>query len=232
MKYLLFVVNLIFVFAGVALVFAGQFVKIQIDQYYDFLGNVYIGPGVLLVAVGVFIFFSAFLGCYGAYKENYCFIQTYAVCLGAIFVLEVSGGVAGIFLRERVENNVEHVLKNSVKNYGKVGHGVLTGTWDKVQKEFECCGVHNFSDWIVVDPYAPPNSCCKDGVSAEDCDARSYKNTEAINTGGCSETFKNYLSNEVAVIAGVSIGLASGQFVAILLACSLARAIRKGHEPK
>lgn len=27
--------------------------------------------------------------------------------------------------------------------------------WDQTQTQFSCCGVHNYTDWVV-----PPDSCC------------------------------------------------------------------------
>ncbi|RUS87841.1 hypothetical protein EGW08_004374 [Elysia chlorotica] len=228
-KYLLFLFNLMFVLAGVALIAAGAYVKVKLDQYYDFFGNDYMGPGILLIVVGVFIFFLAFFGCCGAYKENYCLTMTFAVCLGIIFILEISGGIAGFVLREDIEDEVESVLAEALKNYGKKDHEGVTSAWDKLQNEFDCCGVQNYTNWMVVLP-KPPISCCKDSATDNQCAQRSYNDTSAINKDGCSETFENYLKNKVAIVGGVGIGLAFVQVVGILFACCLARAIRKEYE--
>ncbi|GFS02506.1 tetraspanin [Elysia marginata] len=201
-KYLLFLFNLLFVLAGIALIAAGAYVKVKLDQYYDFFGNDYMGPGILLIIVGVFIFFLAFFGCCGAYKENYCLTMTFAVCLGIIFVLEISGGIAGFVLREDIENEVEGVLSDALKNYGKPNHEGVTSAWNKLQNEFDCCGVNNFSDWKAVLPDKMPDSCCKDSASDDACAGRSYNNTAPINK----------------------------DVVGILFACCLARAIRKEYE--
>lgn len=229
-KYLLFLFNLLFVLAGIGLISAGAYVKVKLDQYYDFFGSDYMGPGILLIVVGVFIFFLAFFGCCGAYKENYCLTMTFAVCLGIIFILEISGGIAGFVLREDIENEVEKVLKDAQANYGKADHEGVTGAWDRLQNEFDCCGVESYDDWKNSQPNKPPISCCKDSVSEQECADRSYNNTAPINTEGCSKTFEDYLKNKVAIIGGVGIGLAFVQIVGILFACCLARAIRKEYE--
>ncbi|KAK3760314.1 hypothetical protein RRG08_063071 [Elysia crispata] len=229
-KYLLFLFNLMFVLAGVTLIAAGAYVQAQLKEYYDFFGNDYMGPGILLIIVGVLIFFLAFFGCCGAYKENYCLTMTFAVCLGIIFILEISGGIAGFVLREDIESEVEGVLTEALKNYNETTHTGVFNAWNKLQEQFDCCGVKGFKDWEQVLPNRPPDSCCKDSVSDNDCASRSYSKTSAINTEGCSQTFENYLKNKVAIIGGVGIGLAFVQVVGILFACCLARAIRKEYE--
>ncbi|GFO05594.1 tetraspanin [Plakobranchus ocellatus] len=229
-KYLLFLFNLIFVLAGIGLVAAGAYVKIKLDQYYDFFGNDYMGPGILLIVVGVFIFILAFFGCCGAYKENYCLTMTFAVFLGIIFILEISGGIAAFVLRDDIESEIEQVLSDAQKNYNTTGHDGVTSAWDKLQEEFDCCGVQNFSDWKSVLPNKPPASCCKEDVTDDQCSGRSYTNTVPIYTEGCRASFEKYLKDKVAIIGGVGIGLAFVQVVGILFACCLARAIRKEYE--
>ena len=50
--------------------------NVKMDEYYDFFGKDYLGPGILIIVVGVLIFLIAFFGCCGAYKENYCLTMT------------------------------------------------------------------------------------------------------------------------------------------------------------
>ena len=62
----------LFQIAAIALIAVGAYVQVKLVDYYDFFGNQYTGPGILMIVVGVFIFFIAFFGCMGAMKENYC----------------------------------------------------------------------------------------------------------------------------------------------------------------
>lgn len=69
--------------------------KVKLDEYYDFFGNTYIGPGILIIIVGVVVLFLAFFGCCGAYKENYCLTMTVSILLylfvfkGATFFMQM-----------------------------------------------------------------------------------------------------------------------------------------------
>lgn len=226
-KLLLFVFNLIFVIAGIGLIATGAYVNIKMNEYYDFFGNDYLGPGILVIVVGVLIFLVAFFGCCGAYKENYCLVMTFAVTLTIIFILEIAGGIAGFVLRGKIEDDVSNVLKDAMKNYGQADHDGVTKAWDKLQEEFTCCGVDNYTDWTNATSTlaSPPISCCK--ASNANC---TTTDTNQIFTEGCKRSFQDFLKDKVAIIGGVGIGLAFVQLVGIMFACCLGRAIRKEYE--
>lgn len=227
-KVLLFVFNLLFVIAGIALIATGAYVNLKMDEYYDFFGKDYLGPGILIITVGVLIFLIAFFGCCGAMKENYCLVMTFAVSLTLIFILELAGGIAGFVMREKIEDEVTDVLSKAMKNYGEAGHDGVTSTWNKLQQEFDCCGVKDYKDWETTgNQTSPPASCCK--VST-DCTLSGFNDTSKIYTDSCSEKLEDWLKSKIAIIGGVGIGLAFVQVVGVMFACCLARAIRKEYE--
>nr|KAG5709438.1 hypothetical protein BaRGS_023120 [Batillaria attramentaria] len=86
--------------AAIALIAVGAYVQVKLVDYYDFFGNSYSGPGILLIVVGVLIFIIAFFGCMGALKENYCLTMTFAVLLGIIFIMMIAGGIAAYVLQD------------------------------------------------------------------------------------------------------------------------------------
>lgn len=225
-KVLLFLFNLIFVVAGIGLIATGAYVNIKMDEYYDFFGSDYLGPGILLIVVGVMIFLIAFFGCCGAMKENHCLTMTFAVCLSLIFILEIAGGIAGFVLRDQIEDEVKHVLTDAMKNYNKPGHDGVTETWNKLQEEFDCCGVSNYTEWkqpSMGNQTVVPDSCCKKTGCVTSVVANIY-------TDSCSVKLEDWLKSKVAIIGGVGIGLAFVQVVGIMFACCLARAIKKEYE--
>uniref|UniRef100_A0A2C9KTG3 Tetraspanin n=1 Tax=Biomphalaria glabrata TaxID=6526 RepID=A0A2C9KTG3_BIOGL len=225
-KYLLFVFNLIFVIAGIGLIAAGAYVKVKLDQYYDFFGSDYVGPGILLIIVGVIIFLLAFFGCCGAIKENYCLTMTFAVFLGIIFVLEIAAGIAGFVLRDDIDREIDDILTKTLPKYNNSSG--IRKTWDSLQDEFHCCGPDNYTQWKSMGIFSGgnlPASCCKDSKLA--C---STNDTSNIYNEGCVSKFEDWLKDKVAIIGGVGIGLAFVQVVGILFACCLARAIKKEYE--
>lgn len=226
-KFLLFAFNLIFVIAAIAIIAVGAYVQIKLTEYYDFFGNQYAGPGILLIVVGVFIFIIAFFGCMGAIKENYCLVMTFAVLLALIFILMIAGGIAGFVLRNDIEDKVVDVLKNEVTNYNK--NPGVTDAWNVLQQEFQCCGVTNSSDWKQASDLNTtyPWSCCMD---SEACKTKQNITYDDIYKQACESAFIGWMKDKVAIIGGVGIGLAFVMVVGVLFACCLARAIRKEYE--
>ncbi|BFZ15649.1 hypothetical protein BsWGS_18688 [Bradybaena similaris] len=220
-KYLLFVFNLIFVIAGIGLIASGAYVKVKLEEYNEFFGRDFMGPGILLIIVGVIIFLLAFFGCCGAIKENYCLTLTFAVCLGLVFILEISGGIAGYVMRDEIENTIDSKLNNTLNDYNS--SAAVKNTWDKLQGEFECCGVVNYTDWNDNNIQVP-KSCC---IRINACNTTK---TSDIYNEGCGSKFEHWLQDKVAIIGGVGIGFAFVQIIGILFACCLARAIRKEYE--
>lgn len=227
-KYLLFTFNLIFVIAAIALIAVGAYVQIKLTDYSDFFGNEYTGPGILLIVVGALIFIIAFFGCMGALKENYCLTMSFAILLAVIFILMIAGGIAAYVLRNEIEDEVVTVLTEAEKKYSKSPD--VTQTWDKLQREFSCCGVQSYLEWKELNLTTVfPQSCCK-REDAADCSHESKIPESAIKKTPCEKAFINWLKNKVAIIGGVGIGLAFVMVVGVLFACCLARAIRKEYE--
>jgi CD63 antigen len=52
------------------LIAVGAYVQIALKDYFDLIEGSFSSAAALLIAVGVIIFFIAFFGCCGAYKEN------------------------------------------------------------------------------------------------------------------------------------------------------------------
>jgi len=229
-KYLLFAFNFIFVIAAIALIAVGAYVQIKLVDYYDFFGNEYTGPGILLIVVGVFIFLIAFFGCMGAWKENYCLTMSFAVLLAVVFILMIAGGIAAYVLRNEIEGEVNTVLTDAEKNYNKPDATGVTKTWDKLQREFKCCGVKLPSEWVQFNlTTVYPVSCCKT-ESDPNCPTAGPIDESAVWPTGCEAAFITWMKDKVAIIGGVGIGLAFVMVVGVLFSCCLARAIRKEYE--
>lgn len=215
-KILLFAFNLIFVLAAIGLIAAGAYVQIQLKDYFDLIEGSFSSAAALLIAVGVIIFFIAFFGCCGAMKENYNCVMIFAVLLTIIFILEIAGGIAGFVLKGKVGDTVTKYMGQTMDNNN-------TKVWDEVQKDFQCCGIHNASDW-TDHKRTVPTSCCK-VPSAANCTT-----TGPLYTDGCYDKFSTFIEDKIYIVGAIGIALAFVQIVGILFACCLGRAIRKEYE--
>uniref|UniRef100_A0A3Q0S2F0 Tetraspanin n=1 Tax=Amphilophus citrinellus TaxID=61819 RepID=A0A3Q0S2F0_AMPCI len=79
-KYLLFIFNFIFWICGLALVVLGIVVQVSLHNTYKINDPSASGAPIILIGVGLVIFFISFFGCCGAFKENYCMVTTMKCC--------------------------------------------------------------------------------------------------------------------------------------------------------
>ncbi|XP_055959332.1 CD63 antigen-like [Patella vulgata] len=230
-KFIIFAFNFIFVLVACGLIGLGIYIQVQLSEFFDFFGNQFAGPGIVLIVIGFVIFIVATFGCCGALKENYCCIMTFAVLLGVIFIIQIAAGISGFVLRESMRDQVVVILKGAEHNYGKDGKGGVTKAWDKLQQKFECCGVENYTEWYsLLTPKLVPTSCCVDPKSTECANRTQTLNETEFYTQSCEEGFVGWLDYEIALVGGVGIGLAFVEVVGIILACCLAMAIRKEYK--
>ncbi|XP_037069099.1 CD63 antigen-like isoform X1 [Pollicipes pollicipes] len=228
-KYLIFFFNFIFVISGIALVAMGAVIKGYYDKYLDFLSDDVFSVPVLLIVVGVIIFFVAFMGCCGAIRESYCMTMTFAVLLALIFILELAAGIAAYLLRDEIADTLNKNMNATMQNYGKPDHSGVTKTWDGMQMEFDCCGAANYTDWATTEfgaGRAVPTSCCR-VPSRDDCGAgvldMSYEQADGvIFARGClgsliAEAGRSW--HTYAIVGAVFVAV---EILSILLGCCLA----------
>jgi CD63 antigen len=227
-KYLLFAFNLIFFLAGLGLIIAGALVQTKFNAYFDFFGGQFSAAAILLIVVGAVIFIIGFFGCCGAYKENYCMVMTFAILLGLIFILEIAAGVTAYVLRDKVNSIVLENLTRTQAQYSPDNQGVMD-TWDQAQRDFECCGVRNYTDWSgkgSIPTGGVPESCCLEGAG----DCTSSPGRDNVYQDGCMMKFTAWIEDNIFIIGGVGIGLAFVQIMGIVLAVCLGRSIKKEYE--
>jgi len=226
-KYLMFAFNLFFVITGIVLVSIGLIIHGVYHQYQHFLDNSFFSVPSLLIAVGSIIFIIAFFGCCGAVRESYCMIITFCALLVAIFLLEIIGGTMGYVMRAQVATVAKDKMIKTMPKYNESKE--IQIVWDNLQRDFECCGTINATDWTNVTDPSLPMSCCDDTIGAvgrSNCTLMSPN----LHDIGCMDAFVNFAEKHAAKIAGVGIGLAAVQLIGILLSSYLAKSIKNCYE--
>ncbi|XP_020290327.1 CD63 antigen-like [Pseudomyrmex gracilis] len=228
-KYLIFILNFLFVITGIILVSVGAIFHEMYNEYQHFLDNSFLSVSNLLIAVGSIIFFIAFFGCCGAVRENYCMITTFCTLLIAIFVLEIIGGTMGYVMRSKVETIVEDKMLDTMKQYNNSQE--IKVIWDNIQRKFDCCGMNNPSDWInsTVQLHGLPMSCCEEVIGAVGTVSCTVSSPN-LHKDGCADMFVNFAKTHAAKLAGVGMGLGVIQLLGILLSSYLAKSIRNCYQ--
>ncbi|KAI7794311.1 CD63 antigen [Triplophysa rosa] len=225
-KYLLFFFNFIFWICGLALIVLGVIAQVSLHNTAVLKGAS--GSALVLIVVGVIIFFIAFFGCCGALKENHCMVTTFAVFLSLIIITEIGAAIAVYVYRGKMNDLVNEGFKTLIKDYNTTESA--RKTLDGIQNELKCCGANSSDDWVNFMPThsSVPDSCCKNVT--QNCGIGAIHNDNKIYTHGCQPAIVNILKQNILWVAVAALVIAFVQIIGIVLACVLMRAIRSGYE--
>ncbi|KAG8585822.1 hypothetical protein GDO81_005161 [Engystomops pustulosus] len=227
-KYLVFIFNFLFWICGCALIGLGIYVLVQMHNPQLFKNASTSGAPIVIIAVGVIIFFISFFGCCGAAKENYCMVTTFAVLLVLIFLVEIAAAIAGYVYRNQLQNAFTDSITDGMSKYSTSND--TAKAIDDMQKDLHCCGATNYTDWTKYDPFKGktqvPDSCCR--KISLNCGVNPTNDT--IYTVGCVQEIETVLKKNIGIVAGVALGIAFFEVLGIVFACCLMKGIRSGYE--
>lgn len=214
-KWCLIIFNILFCLIGVGLVAVGIYAYITLRDYLNILGNPMINaPAIVLIVFGFITFVIAAMGCFGACKESPCLLFTFAVIIAVLLIAEIAAGGAAFAFRGRVEEFFDDNAGKFMAGYKENDGQALTQSWDKVQKELECCGYNSSSDWTNLD--IAPN---QGGKIPESCGAQIT---------GCKKKFITIVKDNVYIVAAIGVAFGVIEFLGIALACVVGCQARKG----
>ncbi|TRY56755.1 hypothetical protein DNTS_018898 [Danionella cerebrum] len=217
-KYLLFFFNMIFWVISLVLMSIGVYSRIV--KHETELACLTVDPALILMIVGILMFFITFCGCVGSLRENICLLQT-----------------AHVKVTDMVNNAIEH-YRDDMDLQNLIDYG---------QKQFNCCGGNSFMDWSKNmyfncskdnpsrERCSVPFSCClisKDEaiintMCGHGMQERNYLDASAfINTNGCIDKLVNWIHSNLFLLGGIALGLAIPQLVGILLSQVLINQIK------
>ncbi|XP_030377604.1 CD63 antigen [Scaptodrosophila lebanonensis] len=228
-KYTLYGFNLIFLLTGIILIAVGVGVGAVYTGYELFLVGKFFSIPTFLIVIGSFIIVIAFFGCWGALKENYCLVLSFSVMLGIIFILELSAGISGYVLRNDAYDLISKQLSSTLKDYSNTTQSDTTALWDSIQRDFDCCGVTNYTDWRdVFDSDQLPLSCCTipvGTIGTFTCDD-TITNLNRNKGGGCLGGFSLEIAAHAVSLGAAGVVIAVIQFFGVIFACYIAREIK------
>jgi CD63 antigen len=216
-KFVLFVFNLLCALCGIALLAIGIIYLIDLKEFDKIVEELSAeGITAVTIALGAIIFLIAFLGCCGAIRESYCMILTYSVVIGLLLIAKIVIAVIVLVKRDEVQLEVEKVF-DKLWNQRETD----TTTKDfifKIQESLECCGYNDFNDYSPLNIY--PDSCCPSDTVVGNC------TTSDVFKNGCKNQLQDWIKTGAAVIAGVVLGVAAVELIALIFSCCLANSIR------
>ncbi|XP_053153616.1 CD63 antigen [Hemicordylus capensis] len=224
-KFLVVFFNLIFWVCGIALIALGVYALVGVNKTVVATGAS--GAPIVILVVGLIVFFVSFFGCCGAWKENYCMVTTFAILLTLIFIVEIAAAIFGYIYRNRLNG----ILDKQVRDYMAVysNDTLAKTTLDEWQSKFHCCGASNYSDWHSIKTFEPsrvPASCCVHN----DTSCVNNQTLGNVYAEGCVPKLEALVRSSIVIVAGVALGIAFFELLGITFACCLMKGIRSGYE--
>ncbi|ROI15437.1 Tetraspanin-33 [Anabarilius grahami] len=152
-----------------------------------------VDPALLLMILGILMFFITFSGCVGSLRENICLLQTFCIVLTIIFLLQLVAGVLGFVFSDKARGKVTDMVDSAIKHYR------------------DDLDLQNLIDY--GQKQAVINTMCGHGMQ----DLEYLKASAFINTNGCIDKVVNWIHSNLFLLGGIALGLAIPQLVGILL---------------
>jgi len=180
-------------------------------------------PASIIIGVSVFMCIVGILAFLAACKNNRLLLAVFFSLILIVLIGDVLAGVLGYVYRSKVKGVLDEDLMYAVDNYNI---SVYKEQIDYMQDKFECCGVHNASDWLIAKTWKVnhagevPFSCCRDDLAANVTCNTTIKSPD-INTKGCVMKLKDEFRLNLIYIAGAGVFLAIIQMLALMSTCIL-----------
>nr|XP_033940868.1 tetraspanin-33b isoform X1 [Pseudochaenichthys georgianus] len=240
-RYFLFFFSFLFWAFSLLIVAIGVYAKVQkatgAVSLPDTVRDTFlIDPAVILIVVGVVMFFITFCGCIGALRENIRLLKTFSFTLTFVFLTQLAISIMGFFYSDQTRGALGKFVKKAIVHYRDDLD--LQNLMDYIQKEFKCCGWNNYTDWSwnlyfncthenpSTERCAVPYSCCTpvpgETVVNTMCGfwVQTQKYLEAnklIFPVGCADKAVLWIESHLLLVGALALGLALPQIAGIVL---------------
>jgi len=224
LKYMLFLLNFMFLLLGVLLITIGAAILINYNDFEFFLDSAHFKPAEIIIACGAIMVFISLIGCIGAVKESTAMVNIFALLLFLLMIMEIGGAITAFAMHCDIYLDVENNMKSVLEDY-KISDSARKA-WDYTQENLQCCGVHHPRDWQLEHVDGPvvnisgsiftvPYSCCDD---KDEC---------LVYARGCLDILSSYVSDSILLLVYIGAGVGATQLISVIFACSLAGGIRR-----
>ncbi|KAI6646721.1 Tetraspanin-6 isoform X1 [Oopsacas minuta] len=226
--FLFLLFNLVIICIAALLVYISVHYYLILQEYSELLHDnsknlaYLVFPLVIIITVALLLLLLALFGCISGICQVKFMFGLYAFMLVILLVLQVAGAVLIIVFEAPIENNVSKGMIENIHLYNHTKS--FREAYDSIQRDLDCCGVKNFTDWGNNHLHIP-QSCCKKAQTCDTCDI------DEINTQGCLlKLLQDVHENSVitlCIIILFGVFEATGLFLSILLICCQGEKVKK-----
>lgn len=186
-RILLKIASLILLLTGIAGL-GGSFFLHKYKVYSVFFSSVYILlPAMLAVAGGVILLISGCIGCSVSNKKPSCGHGLFVYVLIIAWCIVCTTAVLAYTHNGKLDEDLAP-LKDVFQNYSGDSQDPETKAVNALQRELQCCGVKNYTDWLETPwfnhsgKYEVPLSCCNKTFNS--CNG-TLNSTQLLYNEGC-----------------------------------------------
>ncbi|KAG5273829.1 hypothetical protein AALO_G00156010 [Alosa alosa] len=140
-RYFLFFFSFLFWVFSLLIVAIGVYAKVQ--KATDTVRDTFlIDPAIILIVVGVVMFFITFCGCIGALRENIRLLKIFSFSLTLVFLTQLAIAVLGFFYSEQTRDAMGKFVKKAIVHYR------------------DDLDLQNLMDYIQKEVIHPPSNIC------------------------------------------------------------------------
>lgn len=236
-----FVTNVCFLLCGLSTLIVGIWLYSSKNNFVELTPTAYsaLSAAGLCVFTGVTICIIVGVGYLGVSWGNKPLLYSY---IAFVFLLIIVHGIArttGFLHKEEARENLR---KNMLRNVNatavltKLGREIkLQLTWDHLQRELECCGVDNYTDWHYSVHWPnneyTPDSCCdpmhfSGNSSLENC-GKLPDEAHLLFQEGCFPKFADWLYHHIILVNWVTSILFIVEVILFILSIAVLRVLKK-----
>ncbi|XP_076830878.1 tetraspanin-15 isoform X1 [Brachyhypopomus gauderio] len=232
LKFTLIVYATVFWLIGGFILAIGVYAEVE-RQHYKTLEGVFLAPAIILIVLGLIMFFVSFIGVLASLRDNLVLLKVFLYMLAVCLIMELLGGLLALgFRNQTVDLLNKNVRKGMVNYYDDLD---FKNIMDFVQRKFQCCGGLEYKDWEVnmyhncsaPGPLAcgVPYTCCPINPSGVPNTMCGYKVLEkerlelldTIHVRGCTDAVFIWFLDNYKTMAGLLLGILLPQFFGVLV---------------
>ncbi|KAM7351891.1 CD63 antigen-like [Cochliomyia hominivorax] len=223
-KFILSTIYVIFMITAVTVIIIGSsiFNYNDIHQIRSFLLS------FTIIVIGSLVLVVSLFALWTIYKESYCLNLISSILLTLLAIADIVVGSYNYILKSGTREYITDLMQDAMLNYIPNESNESTFFWDYLQRQFSCCGIHGYKDWLDLLNNQIPISCCflSSGIVDNFSCIPEY-DTPNLYTWGCLNYFNFYVEHQYYQLG--SAGIASGiiMIVGILITFILGRIFKR-----
>ncbi|XP_035466245.1 tetraspanin 37 [Scophthalmus maximus] len=151
---------------GLVVGLSGVYLLMKYKQCSLYFSSSYITmPAILALTSAAFLLASGFLGSWLSIRDSTCLQGLFVYLLVVVFCLEATASALAFFHSVKLDSELSS-LSGVFQNYAGDSHDPISQAVDATQEELQCCGVHDYRDWLETPWFNGtgglfvPHSCC------------------------------------------------------------------------